>query len=242
MKKLLAALALLAASVTVLPAQNSRKVAFRILCLETVKDLETIRLVSGDDATKDPEIKLYTDISAVIEGEFKTAEALFCTVKAGPDGKLVRTIIGRVPLEKSTRQLFVFMPSGEGADKLPYRVAAYDDDLKTFPLGNVRAINLAPVAVRFLLAGTITPAIPPGKYARFPHATKTDEYNMYPVVTEFQSADGQWVKGQSTSWKASTQRREIVITRVDMTFKQPSVQLFSDFPPWVEPAQASGGR
>lgn len=236
MKKLLAALALLAASSLALPAQT-RKVAFRTLCLEHVKGLETIRLVSADESKEDPVINLYTDISPVVEGEFKTGEAVFCTEKPGPDGKPQRTIVARAPLGKSVRQLLIFMPADGGADKLPYRILAYDDDLKTFPLGNVRAINLAPVAVRFILGGATTPAIPPLKYARFPHATKVDEYNMYPVVTEFQSAGGEWVKGQSTSWKATSRRREIVITRVDMKYKQPSVQLFSDFPPWAPQGQ-----
>lgn len=233
MKKLIATIAILVASVVALPAQNTRKVAFRTLCLEQVKDLDTVFLVSGDEAEDDPEVKLYTDISQVIEGNFKTTDALFCTKKTGADGKPVRTIVARVPLGKSTRQLFVFMPGG-GANQLPYRIVAYDDDLKTFPLGSVRAINLAPVAVRFILAGATTPAIPPAKYALFPHATKTDDYNMYPAVTEFQSADGQWVKGQSTSWKASSSRREIVVTRVNMKFKQPAVQVFSDIPSWAE--------
>ncbi len=234
MKNLLAALAVLAAAVATLPAQDTRKVAFRTLCLEQVKDLETVRLVSADESKEDPEIQLYTDISGVTEGTFKGGQALFCTEKPGPDGKPVRTIVGKTALTKSSRQLFVFMPGPGGAGKLPYHIFAYDDDLRSFPLGNVRAINLAPVPVRFILSGATTPAIAPGKTVYFPHSKKTDEYNTYPVVTEFQSAGGEWVKGQSTSWKSAARRRDIVVTRVDMTYKQPAVQFYSDFPSWKD--------
>ena len=87
--------------------------------------------------------------------------------------------------------------------------------------------------MRFILAGSTTPKIPPVKYALFPHPAKVDAYNMYPVAIEFESADGTWVKGQSVSWKANDHRREIVVTLVDLKFKQPTIQTFSDFPPWA---------
>ncbi len=234
MKKLILASAALTVLSTTLFAQAERKVQIRTLCLEQVKDLEKIRLFTGDESKEDPEVILYTDVSPVIEATFKTNDALFCTEKAGSDGKIVRTAVGKVALGKSARQLLIFVPSGGVEGKLPYQIQTYDDDLQSFALGSVRAINLSPVPVRFILSGAVTPQIPPGKFAQFPHSAKLDEYNMYPVVTEFQSANGEWVKGQSTSWKASDRRREIVITLVDMKFKQPSVQLFSDFPPWVD--------
>ncbi len=101
-------------------------------------------------------------------------------------------------------------------------------------MGAVRAINLSPVPVRFLLSGEVTPQIPPAKFAQFPHPKDVNDYNMYPVVVEFLSGNGQWVNGQSTSWKSTARRRDIVITLVDSKFKQPDVRMFSDFPPWME--------
>ena len=232
MKKLLLTSLVLTVFSAALFAQEARKIQFRTLCTEQIKDLEKVVLVTGDESSKSQEVILYTDVSPVIEGAFKTNEALFCIEKTGADGKIQRVPVGKATLGKSVRQLFLFVPSGGGEGKLPYQVQAYDDDQKTFTMGSVRAINLAPVPVRFILSGEATPQIPPGKFAQFHHATKVDEYNMYPVVVEFLSANGEWVKGQSVSWKASEQRREIVITTVDMKFKQPSVLSFSDFPPW----------
>ena len=233
MKKLYLSNVVLGLLCNLLMAQEARKVQFRTLCLEQIPGLEKVSLVTGGAQSSSQEVALYTDVSPVIEGSFSGNEAIFCTEKTGPDGKMQRTPVGKAVLGKSGRQLFLFMPSGGGEGKLPYQVNAYDDELTDFAMGSIRAINLAPVPVRFVLSGMVTPQIPPGKFALFPHSKKVDEYQMYPVVTEFLSANGEWVKGQSVSWKASDQRREIVLTLVDMKFKQPSVQSFSDFPPWA---------
>ncbi len=233
MKNMLLKILAIGALSSVLSAQEARKVQFRTLCLEQIKDLEKVLLVAGDGKSKSLEVILYTDISPVIEGKFTTDEAIFSIEKSGPDGKPQQIPVGRAKLGKSARQLFLFVPGGGGEGKLPYQVIAYDDDQKSFGMGQIRAINLAPVPVRFVLSGEVTPQIPPGKYAQFPHATKVDEYNMYSVVVEFLSANGEWVKGQSVSWKASDQKREVVVTLVDMKSKQPSVRNFGDFPPWT---------
>jgi len=233
--KLILIALVMGAFVTGLFAQEPRMVQFRTLCLEQIKDLEKVVLVTGDEPSKSQEVVLYTDISPVIEGSFRTSEAVFCIEKAGPDGKPQRVPVGKVTLGKSARQLFLFVPGAAGEGRLSYQIYAYDDDRNSFAMGSIRAINLAPVPVRFVLSGETTPQVPPGKFAQFPHSGKVDEYHMYPVVVEFLSANGEWVKGQSVSWKASSEKREIVLTHVDMKFKQPSVQNFSDFPPWTGP-------
>jgi len=148
----------------------------------------------------------------------------------------VRELVGKAPLGKSDHQLFLFSPGIGAAGQLPYSVRVFDDDIKIFPMGNVRAINLSPVPVRFLLSGEITPQIPPTKYAKFPHSKKVNDHNTYPVVVEFLSANGEWINEQSVSWKATNRRRDIVMISVDARFKQPTVQMFSDFPPWMDPA------
>lgn len=227
---------------TTLFAQAPRKISFRTLCLERVNDIGTV-LIPGNNLDDSQKIELYTDVSPVSEGVFKTEEATFYIDKGvGPDGKPLRVLVGKTVLGKSARQLFLFAPGETGEGKLPYSVRSFDDDTAGFPMGNVRAINLSPVPVRFSLSGQTTPQIPPTKYAQFPHSTKVNDYNMYPVVVEFLSGSGEWVQGQSVSWKATDRRREIVVTTVDAKFKQPTVQMFADFPPWMEAPLAPAGR
>jgi hypothetical protein len=240
-KKTLLALLSITFSMLASHAQEGRKVSFRTLCLEYSKGIESV-VIPAASADQSQKVQLYTDVSPVVDGVFKTNEASFFIEKAGPDGKPLRELVGKAMLGKSNRQLFVFVPGVEGEGKLPYLVRSFDDDVPSFAMGSVRAINLAPVPVRFVLSGETTPQIPSAKYAQFPHSKKVNDYNMYPVVVEFLSANGQWVKGQSVSWKATDRRREIVVTMVDSRFKQPVVRMYTDFPPWLEkPLEAPRG-
>ena len=219
-----------------------RKVAFRTLCLERLAGFETV-VIPGKTPEDVVKFELFTDVSPVVEGVFMTGEAAFYIDKPpGPDGKPVRELVGKTSLGNGERQLFLFHPSPPGAGGLPYQVRAFDDDTTSFPMGSVRTINLAPVPVRFMLSGELTPQIPPGKYAQFPHSKKINDYTMYPVVVEFLSGNGEWVAGQSVSWKAADRRRDIVVTSVDPRFQQPAVRMFSDFPPWLEKAPTPAAR
>jgi len=218
-------------AISTLPAQAT-KVAFRTLCLQFAEGRDTLAM-PGEKPGESKEVKLYTDISPVVEGVFSTPQAEFFAEVTGADGKTTRQVVAKAPLGKSAHQLFLFIPSGS-KDKLPYHLVCYDDDVQAFPMGQIRAINLAPGPVRFVISGHQTPEIPPGKHAQFPHSKRVNEYNMYPVVVEFQGADGKWVRGQSVSWKANDRRREIVVTLVEPKFKQPTVKLYSDIPPWLE--------
>jgi hypothetical protein len=224
----LLALALSAASAL----GQGRKVAFRTLCLDHANNLTELALPAAKAGEAGTTVPLYTaSTSEVIEAVFPTADAVLY-VKGGTPDKPV--IAAKAPLAKGDRQLFVLMPGPAGEGKPAYIMRAYDDDLATFKLGSVRAINLAPVPVRFVVSGATTPQIPVNKHAIFPQSTKVDEYNMYPVAVEFLSGNGSWVKSYSASWKASDQRREIVVTLVDGKFKQPVVKIFSDIPPWLQ--------
>lgn len=212
---------------------QSRKLAFRTLCMGYVGEIKKVYL-AGDGT----EVPLYTDISPVVEGTFQAGAASFLIEPPAPDDKEAEKPIATGRLASSNRQLFVFVPVKEPKEgEAAYTVKCYDDDTSTFAMGNIRAINLAPVPVRFQLAGQTTPQIPSGKYALFPHSKINNDYNMYPVVVEFLSANGEWVKGQSVSWKATDRRREVVITLVDLKFKQPVVRIYSDFPSWVAPKE-----
>lgn len=215
------------------PSQDGRKIEFRTLCIEQVKGLEKVVILTAD-AGKSTDVPLYTDVSPVVQGTFKNDEAAFYIEKTAPDGKPSYELVGKTRIGKSNRQLFVFVPNAGGEGKPAYHVRSFDDDTRAFGMGVIRAINLAPVPVRFVVSGAGSPEIAPGKYAQFPHSKKVNDYNMYPVVVEFRSATGEWIKGQSVSWRATERRREIVVTLVDTRFMQPTVRMYADLPPWME--------
>lgn len=216
-------------------AAQERKVAFRTLCLDLVENIDRVVLPAESPDTKQ-EIQLYTNLSPVVESVFRSGEVKFYVEVQDADGGLKLELAAKGQLGRSGRQLMLFVPTGSkpGSGKLPYMLKCYNDDLDSFGMGHVRAINMAPVPVRFVISGKTTPEIPAGKFAQFPHSTKVNEFNMYPVVTEFLDRKGDWVKGQSVSWKATERRRDIVVTLIDSRFKQPAVRIYTDIPPWTE--------
>ena len=222
-------LALSAAAAT---AQEVRKVKFRTLCLAHAGGVTELAIPAAKPGQPAVAVPLYTaSISPVIEGSFPTAEAVFHGKAAGPDGKPV--VAARATLGKSARQLFFFLPAKEGSPT-PYEIRVFDDDTDSFKLGSIRMINLASMPVRFTLGGDPTPEIAAGQSVILPQAKKKDEFNMYTVAMELGGADGKWSKAYSAAWKASKERREIVVTLVDEQFKQPTVKMYSDIPPWTE--------
>ncbi|MCW1887435.1 hypothetical protein OKA04_22050 [Luteolibacter flavescens] len=226
---------LLALAACVLPssalhAQEARTVRFRTLCLEQTAGVTSVHLPAAKSGADAVEVPLYTgSLSPEIVGNFTGKEAVF-TGAPGADGK--PAVMAKVALASSSRQFFLFLPAKSGGAK-PYEVMAFDDDTDSFKPGHIRSINLAPVPVRFTIAGKASPPVPPSKQMIFPQAAKKDDYNMYPVVVDFASAGDKWFKGYSASWKASDTRREIVITLIDPKFKQPVVKCYPDLPPWL---------
>jgi hypothetical protein len=225
-------LALIATAVTA-SGQSGRKVAFRTLCLSHVGEITELSVPAAKPGEAATAVPLYTGaLSPVIESIFPSGDAVLYLKGATPADKAV--VAAKAPLAKSDRQLFLLMPGPGGEGKPVYQMRVYDDDSTTFKLGMIRAINLAPVPVRFVVSGTATPQIPTDKHALFPQPAKVDEYNMYPAKVEFLNANGSWFTAYSASWKASDRRREIIVTLVDGKFKQPVVKVFNDSPPWLE--------
>lgn len=230
-KSIVATFTLLALST--LAAQAQRKVLFRTLCLEH-RDGVTEAFAPSANPEQPHKVPLYTSgISPVFETTFPTSDAALFVDTTDANGKPQRKIVAKGSLANGERQLFILIPSTE-KDGPTYQIRAYPDDTKAFALGSVMALNLSPVPIRFEISGSTTPEVPANKVALFPTPKKVNEYNMYPVAVEFKSGNGQWIRGQSTSWKASERKRDIVVTLVDMKFKQPQVRLFTDIPPWTD--------
>jgi hypothetical protein len=164
-----------------------------------------------------------------VEGEFKGDEAVFFA-KAGDTA----TPIAKGKLAKSKRQVFFFRPVKNDKGEGSYEIQAFDDDLDVFKLGSVRAINLSPKDIRFNMAGKEMPSLAAGGTAVYPQAKGADEFGMYPVIVEAKGDGDAWAKIYSASWKASDRRREIAFVEYEERFKQFSVKLVSDDPPWVQ--------
>ncbi|MCB1132462.1 MAG: hypothetical protein KDN05_15150 [Verrucomicrobiae bacterium] len=152
-------------------------------------------------------------------------------------------LVAEGKLASGAKQAFVLIPTDDESGPL-YRVVAFDDSEKAFPMGATRVINLAPFAIRLKLAGVDIPPIKPGGVASYPLVKKVDEWNMYSARIEFEVAKDQWVAVANQSWKASDRKRDWVITRFNLENRQPAIKLYRDVPPWrvEELAKPEGER
>ena len=214
-------------------AQQARKVQFRTLGFAHATGATELFLAGAKAKDGPLAIPVYTgSISPVIEASFAGPEAVF-TGKEPGSKPLARAMLG-----KSARQLFFFVPAKEGS-ATAYDVQVFDDDTKDFKLGAIRAINLAPVAVRFTLGKAAAVEVGAGKSVIFPQSATKDEFNMYPVAMEYGEAEGKWIMAYASSWKAIPERREIVVSYLEAGSTTPTVKSYSDIPPWTEPAAKS---
>lgn len=223
---------------SLLAQDDARAVKFRVLCFEHVK--ETLKgFVMGAGGEK-LEVEFFTGgFGPQIVGKFAGGKVRFYNEKPGPDGKPVRTVVGEGNLVDSPVQMFFLLP--ENKPNAPtYRVLAFDDEEKSFPMGATRVINLAPFQIRLNLAGADLAPIKAGGMAVYPQVKVVDEWHMYTARIDF-FAQEQWVPVATQSWKASDRKRDWVITQMDPVSQSPAVRLYQDVPPWREVQLPLGG-
>lgn len=234
MNRLLASALVFFVSVSSLWAQRGQ-VEFRTLCPVVVDGVREL-VIPGTSARQVQEVRLFTGFSPVAEGRFHDWEARFYVEKDEKGREPERTIVAQGTLTRSRQQLFVFVPAldQEPGEGLTYAVHCLPDDEKSFPLGSVRVINAADVPVRVTVAGEEETEIEPGAVARMAHPREVNDYGMYPAVVEYQGKDGKWIAVQSTNWRATKLRRDVVVIVRDPVGGNVLVKSFSDMPPWLE--------
>jgi hypothetical protein len=141
-------------------------------------------------------------------------------------------VVAEGDLAESPMQMFVMLPQTKPNGPL-YRVLAFADDEKAFPMGATRVVNLASVEIRLNLAGTDHAAIKPGAVAIYPQVKVVDEWNMFTARIDI-LAEQKWVPAATTSWKASNRKRDLVIIQMDPATGNPLIRLYQDTPPWRE--------
>jgi len=210
---------------------DARPVKFRVLCYEQVRDIVKGFVMSGGGDKQ--EVTFYTGgFGPQVSGSFTDGKVRFYEEKPGPEGTVVRSVVGEGKLADSPEQLFFLLP--ENKPNLPtYRVLAFDDQEKSFPMGATRVINMTPFHVRLTLAGKDLEPIKPGGMAVYPQVKAVDEWNMFTARIDF-FAKAQWVPVSSQSWKASDRKRDWVITQIDPATHSPTIRLYQDIPPWRE--------
>lgn len=146
--------------------------------------------------------------------------------KNNPRSALAATV--KVPAGAATL-IVLILPSPQGTP--PYRMAVLEDDPKSFPWGQSKAVNLTPVDFA-VEAGEQKIAVPGGKIVAIPQVTKVDEYHRAQTNFYYKQGD-QWVVAAERQMQyVPTLRRVFLIYKLPGALG-PDVRTIVDSPPPV---------
>lgn len=146
--------------------------------------------------------------------------------KANAQAGLQATI--KVPAGAASGSMIVIiLPAPKGA-ATPYSGIALNDDAKSFPWGESKAINLTPVEFAIEVGEHKLP-LPPGKITAVPQVKKLDEYNRS-QTNFYYKQDDQWVVAAERQMQyAKTLRRVFLVYKAPDALA-PDVRTIIDEP------------
>ena len=215
-------------------AQSTKTIKFRAICFQHEKDIKEVLAPAPGEEGGMQKVPLFTSVfSDPMQMKTKNGTAVFYV--ENPDStsdkdKFTPVAAAKVPAASPI--LFVFLPPKKGS-KMPYRLLALPDDLRSAPWRSVRLLNIAPVSARFNLgefSGKRAIQLEPGKMKTVPQVRKLNQYNAYNVVIEFKGKNG-YVGVSNTRWKSVDGKRDLAIAYYDPKRHRPIVNLYSDVKP-----------
>ncbi|RYD24159.1 MAG: hypothetical protein EOP88_01285 [Verrucomicrobiaceae bacterium] len=140
------------------------------------------------------------------------------------------SLAGSVKIPASfTRVMLIIVPGGKG--RAPYLMVPINDDPKSFPWGESRALNMT--AVDFALeVGDQKLVLPGGKITEVPKVTKVDEYNRAQTNFYYKQGD-QWVIAAERQMQYVSSLRRVFLIYKSENALAPDVRTILDQPPPV---------
>jgi len=123
--------------------------------------------------------------------------------------------------------ILVFVASAKAPNALPWRVFVVEDNPKNFPDGGAFVANFHNQDIRFLIGESKIMLRPAGSHG-FPRPEKLDNFNMAPVVFEFQQ-NNTWRIARETMLRFLPGMRYLIFAYVDPTSERPRISTFRDY-------------
>jgi hypothetical protein len=209
-------------------AQDARKVACRFLALGADKEPPPLINVGPDGA----------EIPCVIPTNTLSPDSTDCSAKgdsiqflSADDRKPAAT--AKIPANlKSAILIFVAAPNKPGTP--PWRVFVIEDSPKNFPEAGAFVANFHSQDIRFVIGENKTMLKPGGNHG-FPRPDKRDDFNMAPVIFQFQQKDA-WITASESMLRFVPGVRYLILAYVDPASGRPRISTYQDFKRTAPPA------
>jgi hypothetical protein len=125
------------------------------------------------------------------------------------------------------RAILVFVAADPKAAGLPWRVFVVEDSPKNFPEGGAFVANFHRQDIRFVIGENKTLLKPGGSHG-FPRPEKRDDFNMAPLVFQFQQKDD-WTTASESMLRFAPGIRYLIFAYVDPASGRPRISTYQDF-------------
>lgn len=170
---------------SLLAQEPEQKIPASFYAFDYVSGHETINIQSGAETFEEVRLSkanIVGPMSAVAAGGMFRIHSKPVTV----EGKVTHPVLSTAPLPAGIKRALVVLFPDPKNPKEPYRSLVFDHDLKDFPLGVYRLINLSPRPVRGSIARDYVEAKPGGIANLQP---KGEPGDIVPVRFEFYDKD-----------------------------------------------------
>ena len=132
--------------------------------------------------------------------------------------------------------ILIFVDAGKAPAALPWRVFVIEDSAKNFPEGGAFVANFHQQDIRFVIGENKTMLKPGGSHG-FPRPEKRDEFNMAPVVFQFQQKEV-WTTASESMLRFVPGIRYLIFAYVDPASGRPRISTYQDFKQAAPPPPA----
>lgn len=124
--------------------------------------------------------------------------------------------------------ILVFGSAGKNPGQLPWRVFIIEDSPQRFPNGGAYVANFHSQNIRFIIGGDKVMLQPAGSRG-FPQPKVRDDFNMAPVIFQFQNSRNEWTTARETMLRFTPGLRYLMFAYLDPVSRRPSVTTVKDF-------------
>ena len=207
-------------------AQEFRKLSCRFLGLDSAVPTPPILNV-GEKGAEIP-CTVYTN---------SLSPAIFCYAKGNTINFISASdrkpaAAATIPAEGNAF-ILIFIAAAKGSNALPWRVFVIENTPKSFPDGGAFVANFHNQDIRFII-GESKIMLRPAGFHGFPRPEKRDNFNMAPVVFEFQQQD-KWRTASESMLRFLPGMRYLIFAYLDPESGRPRIATIQDFRAVTEP-------
>lgn len=192
-------------------AEKVTRLPLSIFCSAYAAGLKSVFVKTGEDAYHG--VTLST--ANVVDAESVLVEDGRISLHGAASGGNARPVVATAGITGLRQPLLVLVPSKE-AGGLAYETKVVEGDIRDFPLGSFKFVNISPHPLRVVFGGNVI-EVQAGAEALFNPKSPAGE--VMPVTVDYKTGEN-WQLVSSANWASRDDRRTLVCFQFDTGSKR----------------------